>query len=210
MQLSSSRTCPMELWQSWIWKYNWHWNKTEEIKSADLIAYAINQIEWSLNWVVNETNHRFNQSFPFRILCKPSKFSYKKHLLIFFSQILQNFGQSIIPMIIHCFIMFGILGVRIECQGMMETSGSRSHLVKPSETWQWHFKGFDLIKLSTIQSPTGPLKWLRFLIKLRGSYERMFGVGRRQASHDTWSEAAILLLMAPRIWQNVTFTASNH
>ena len=96
-------------------------------------------------------------------------------------------------MIILCFIMLGTLGGRIECLGMMEISGNRSHLAKPSETWQWYFKGFDLIKLSTVQSPTGPLKCLRFLIKLRGSYKRMFGVGRRQASHDTWSEAAIPL-----------------
>lgn len=160
--------------------------------------------------MVNESNHWFDQSLPFWTLCEPSKFSYNKHLLFFFSQILEKFGQSIIPMIILCFIMFGTLGVRIECLRMMETSGNRSHLEKPSETWQWHFKGFDLIKLSTVQSPTSPLKCLRFLIKLRGSYKRMFGVGRRQASHDTWSEAAILLLMAPWIWQNVTFTASNH
>lgn len=160
--------------------------------------------------MINETNHWFDQSFPFRILCKPSKFSYKRHLLFFFSQILEKFGQSIIPMIILCFIMFGILGVRIECQGMRETSGNRSHLVKPLETWQWHFQGFDLITLSAIQFPTGPLKWLRFLIKLRVSNKRMFGVGRRQASHDIWSEAAIFLLMAPWILQNVTFVASNH
>lgn len=160
--------------------------------------------------MVNESNHWFDQSLPFWTLCKPSKFSYNKYLLFFFSQILEKFGQSIIPMIIFCFIMFGILGVIIECLGMMETSGNRSHLEKPSESWQWHFKGFDLTKLSTIQSPTGPLKWPRCLIKLRWSYKRMFGVGWRQASHDTRSEAVILFLMAPRIWQNVTFTASNH
>lgn len=74
-------------------------------------------------------------------------------------------------MLIICFIISRISWLRIECLGMMETSGDGSHLENFSAlSWTWlrHFKGFDLIKFSTIESPTGPLKWFGFLIKLRG------------------------------------------